>query len=156
MTKTGQSALYASLVVLVLAGAPDVARAAGPFQFHSLTPCRIVDTREAVGPKGGPALQSLVQRDFPVQGECGVPEGAEAASLNVTIVFPTNHGHLTIWPSGQAIPVASTVNFAPSDTAVANGAIVALSDNDFDLAVRAHVLNGGTVHLVLDVTGYFD
>jgi len=156
MTKTRHSALCAFLLLLGLAGAPDAARADGPFQFHSLTPCRIVDTRGPNGPKGGPALQSLVTRSFPIQGECGVPDGAAAVSLNVTIVFPTNHGHLTIWPSGQSLPVASTLNFAPSDTAVANGALVALSTADLDLSAQPHVLGNGTVHLVLDVTGYFD
>jgi hypothetical protein len=156
MTKAGQSALCASLVLLGLAWAPDAARAAGPFQFHSLTPCRIVDTRNPNGPKGGPVLQSNVRRDFPIQGECGVPDGASAVSLNVTAVFPTNLGWITIWPSGQALPGASTVNFAANDVAVANGAIVALSTQALDLSVLPHVSGSGVVHLVLDVTGYFD
>jgi hypothetical protein len=154
MIKAGRIALFTFIVALALA--PAAVWADGPFQFHSLTPCRIVDTRGPAGPKGAPALQSLTPRNFPIQGECGVPEGAEAVSLNVTIVHPTNHGHVTIWPSGQSLPVASTVNFAPNDVAVANGALVALSTEDFDLAVQAHVLGNGQVDLVLDVTGYFD
>ena len=68
MTKAGKSALCASLVLLGLAWAPDAARAAGPFQFHSLTPCRIVDTRNPNGPKGGPALQSNGAAGFPDPG----------------------------------------------------------------------------------------
>jgi hypothetical protein len=142
----------------------------GPFRFHSLTPCRIVDTR-VVGTtwvKGGaygPILTSGVERVFPVQGNCGVPAGARAATLNLTAVAPTNQGRLTAYPSGISTPEVSTINFPPGTTALANGAIVPLGDgvpcpagyvpDTCDLTVMPFVFGGGQVHLVLDVTGYF-
>lgn len=131
------------------------AMADGPFQFHSLTPCRIVDTRNANGPTGGPVLQSGNVRNFPVQGQCGVPVGAKAATVNVTVAGPTGAGHLTIFPSGGAVPLVSTLNFNAGEPALANGAIVPLSNAASDLGVSPFVLGNGQVHLILDVTGYF-
>ena len=77
--------------------ATSVADAAGPFQFFSVTPCRIVDTRNPVVPAGtgGPALASGSPRNFPIAGQCGVPS-ATAATLNVTLVSPTQDGFLSI------------------------------------------------------------
>ena len=65
---------------LVLAALPTqaFAQSAGPFQYHSLTPCRLADTRNPTGPSGGPILSDGVTRNFPVQGLCGVPVGAKA------------------------------------------------------------------------------
>jgi hypothetical protein len=121
-----------------------------------LTPCRLVDTRNPAGPSGGPALSAGATRDFPVQGQCGVPVGAKAAVLNVTAVSPSGQGHLRVFPSGTSLPNYSTVNFSGNDAAVANSAIVPLSTNASDLSVFAFLLAGsGNVHLVLDVTGYF-
>ena len=144
-----------SLLIIARPGGTD-----GPFQFHSLTPCRIVDTRlpnQVVG-EYGPVLASNVERMFPVQGNCGVPVGARAATLNVTAVAPTNQGRFTLYPSGITTPLVSTINFPPATTALANGAIVPLADQSVqpsDLAVMPLVVGGGQVHLVLDVTGYF-
>ena len=46
----------------------NTAEAAGPFQFFSVTPCRLVDTRGPVGVTGGPALAGNVTRSFPIPG----------------------------------------------------------------------------------------
>jgi hypothetical protein len=150
-----------ALGALALGYAPAPAHADGPFQFHSVTPCRIVDTRNApnsVGGgsgTGGPALSSTASRDFPIQGQCGVPVGAKAAVLNVTITQPTQDGHLTLWPSGTTKPLVSTLNFAAGEPAIANGAIVPLSTNPNDLSIQPGLAATGTVHVILDVTGYF-
>ena len=140
----------------------------GPYQFHSLTPCRIVDTRvtgTTVGKYGG-ILTSDVEKVYPVQGNCGVPVGAKAATLNVTAVMPTNQGRFTVYPSGISTPGVSTINFPPGTGALANGAIVPLSTgvacpagyvpSTCDFAVMPFVVGTGQVHLVLDVTGYFE
>jgi hypothetical protein len=149
--------LYAGLVVLGLAAlAPAAAMAAGPFQYHAITPCRVADTRGPNGVNGGPILfgNNPTPRNFQVQGVCGVPVGADAATLNVTIASPSSGGFLTLWPSGGAQPVVSTINFTTADSALANGAIIPLSTNTLDLSVFFG--GSGTVHLILDVTGYFD
>jgi len=167
-------------VVALLVGAGLVVTAApsrgdGPFQFHSLTPCRIVDTRNAFLTVGGygPALPATgstttdVARVFPVGGNCGVPLTAKAVTLNVTAVNPTNTGRFTVYPAGIATPTVSTINFPVGTSALANGAIVPLATApvacpagytpaNCDLAVMPFIVGGGSVHLVLDVTGYFE
>jgi hypothetical protein len=127
--------------------------------FHAVSPCRIADTRNANGPTGGPILQSGTERKFPVQGSCGVPVGAEAVTVNITAVSPTSQGRLTAYPSGITTPTISSINFPAGTTALANGAIVPLANQGAqpnDMAFMPFVLNNGQVHLVLDVTGYFE
>jgi hypothetical protein len=152
--------LGAVSAVLLTALLPAPARAAGPFQYFAVTPCRVVDTRKAVGTNGGPALTANTTRNFQIQGFCGVAVGAKAVTINVTIVSPnlsTSGGFVSLFPSGDSAHGVSTINFTNSDNALANGAIVPLSTNTNDLSAffNAYNLGSGTVHLVLDVTGYF-
>jgi len=138
---------------------PAAAQGAGPYQFHSLTPCRVADTRNAPGPSGGPILVDNATRMFPVQGICGVPVGAKAVTVNLTAVGPNGTGFLTMYPSGITRPVVSSLNFNSGEPALGNGAIVPLADQGsfpMDLSIFARVpVPSGTVHIVLDVTGYF-
>lgn len=143
---------------------------AGPFQYHSLTPCRVVDTRLAGGVVGhyGGILTSGVAKVYPLANNCLVSPTAKAVTVNVTAVAPSNQGRFTVYPSDIAVPTVSTINFPPGTTALANGAIVPLAATPVDcpagwdqpkcdLAVMPFVVPGtGTVHLVLDVTGYFE
>ena len=135
----------------------NTAEAAGPFQFFSVTPCRLVDTRGPVGVTGGPALAGNVTRSFPITGgTCGVPGTAAAAVLNVVVVAPTGGGHVTIWPYNTTMPVVSTINFDPNEPAIANGAIVPLAnDPNFQISTYLGSGVGTSAHLVIDVTGYF-
>jgi len=139
----------------------STASAAGPFQFFSVTPCRLADTRDPVGLTGGPALQSGVVRNLAVYGanarNCGISASAKAVALNVTVVTPNNFGYLTAFPYNTQLPVVSTINFATGEPALANGAIVPLTaDSNFQLAIYPFLAgNVGAVHLVLDITGYF-
>src|SRR5436309_6495048 len=134
---------------------PAAAQGAGPFQFHTLTPCRLVDTRNPNGPSGGPILASLATRSFPVQGLCGVPVGAKAVAINVTAVGPNGQGYITLFPSGGTQPLVSSLNYDAGEPALGNGGIVPLSANPQDLSVFAfcNVPSGGAVHMVLDEIG---
>ena len=124
----------------------------GPLQFYALTPCRVVDTRNPNGTNGGPALSSAAPRDFQIRGNCGVPVTAKAVSMNLTVTGASAGSWVTVWPSGQAQPFVSNINFDATTTALANGVIIGLSSNTNDLsAANAN----GTVHVILDITGYF-
>jgi hypothetical protein len=136
-----------------------VAQAGGPYQFYAVTPCRIVDTRGPTGTTGGPALSSGSPRNFPIDvapASCGIPNTAAAATLNVTMVGPTQDGFLKIWPFNTAKPLVSTINASAGEPAIANGAIVPLT---VDVASQISVAYGtavaGTCNVVIDVTGYF-
>jgi hypothetical protein len=153
-------AVLAAVVLLAALPAPAAAQGAGPYQYYSLTPCRIFDTRVTGGATGGaPILTNDTTRTFVVQGKCGVPVGAKAVSVNLTAVGPTAGGYLTLFPTGITRPVVSSLNYNAGEPAVGNGALVPLADQTThaeDLSVYTRVAAvGGTVHAVLDVTGYF-
>lgn len=118
----------------------------GPYSFFAITPCRAADTR------GGSPLGAGQQRNFAIRNVCGVPSTAAAVSINVTVVSATASSFLTVWPNGGARPNVSTINFTPADQALANGAIVGLGTTPSDLAVFN---SSGSVHVLIDVTGYF-
>ncbi len=141
------------------------AQGAGPYNFYSVTPCRLADTRGFgfSGLSGPPALSAGSPRNFPIAGLCGVPADAKAAALNVTVVSPALEGFIKIWPSNQSLPAVSTINFAAGEPAIANGAIVpmaldlqgnTIADPQISV-VYGTAVPGGTADLILDVTGFF-
>jgi hypothetical protein len=132
----------------------SAATAAGPLQFYSVAPCRVVDTRNAIGLTGGPALAAFQTRHFPMRGQCGIDSAAVAVSLNVTVVAPTASGYLTLWPSGTAQPIVSTINFVANDV-LANGAIVPLAAAMSNQELAVYNGGPGQTNIIVDVTGYF-
>ena len=75
-----------------------------PRVFVAVAPCRVVDTRNANGPYGGPALATNVARTFDIDnGGCGIPAGVDAYSLNFGGILPPADGFLTAWPTGSAL-----------------------------------------------------
>ena len=144
--------LRLTLFMLLLAVAGNALAQTGPYQYYTLTPCRIVDTRGANSTNGGPIFGSNSTRNFQIRGFCGVPTGAKAVSLNMTIVNATQSSFLTVWPSDVARPLVSMLNFEAADPSLANGVLVGLSTNTQDLSVYN---NFGNVHVIIDVMGYF-
>jgi len=121
----------------------------GGLYFYPLPPCRVLDTRNATGPLGGPALVPQQARTLPVLSGCGVPSTAQAYSLNATVVPSEPFGFLTIWPTGRPQPTVSTLN-AVTGTVVANAAIVPVGT-----AGSINVYGTNKAHLILDINGYF-
>ncbi len=127
--------------------------------YRKVTPCRIFDTREPGPQTTGIPLSSSALHAFRIQGDCGVPVGATAVTANVTVAGPTTLGDLRVFPAATAAPLASTINWSAGESAIANGAILPLSPvataSDKDLAVLVDTTGTGTVHLLIDITGYF-
>lgn len=118
--------------------------------YFALTPCRVVDTRT------GAPLQDGVPQTFALHGVCGIPATATSVVLNATVVAPTGAGDLTIYAGDVTPPAFSTLPF-PAGLTRALFAIVSLSsDAAGEVAVQPSVAGNGTVHLVLDVQGYFE
>lgn len=88
--------LVPTLVCALLAISVESTTLAQTLQFYTVTPCRIVDTRSANGPTGGPPLLANTSRDFPIVGFCGIPGTAKAAALNLAIINATAAGNLTV------------------------------------------------------------
>lgn len=115
--------------VLALA-APVLAQGQPPgLRYYALqTPCRIVDTRNAIPARrvadkevfsfvvatantpGAPGLSLTSQGGSPAG--CGVPIGAKAAFLNIVAVLPSTAGNLRGWPFATPQPFSSIINFA--------------------------------------------
>jgi hypothetical protein len=123
-------------------------------RFFTLTPCRLIDTRRPAGTYGGPALQGGAQRDFPIDGQCGIPADAVAVSANVTVAGPTGLGDLRIYPTGLPAPSASSINFNAGRTR-ANNVLMGLTSSPVgSMTVQCDIV-GGTTHFLFDVGGYF-
>ena len=133
-------------------GAPavKVSGAGAPGRFHSLPPARILDTREGIGASARP-LRGGETVSVDVTGVGGVPEtGVVAVAINVTATNPSRYGYVTVHPSGEPRPDASTLNFVTGKT-VPNMAIVKVGANGaVDLFNFA-----GTTDVLFDVAGYF-
>ena len=69
-----------------------------------------LDTRGASGPYGGPALAAGPDRTFTIANQCGIPSGAAAVAVNVTITNPSAAGYLTLYPPGVPMPAVSAIN----------------------------------------------
>jgi 6-phosphogluconolactonase (cycloisomerase 2 family) len=120
-------------------------------RFYTLTPCRVIDTRNAISPYGGPPLAGGTARTFVFLGQCGLPATAKAVSLNVTVTQPTAEGYLRLYPGNASLPSTSTINYRAGQTR-ANNAISGLGTSG-DLAVHCDQL--GNVQLIVDINGYF-
>jgi glucose/arabinose dehydrogenase/PKD repeat protein len=120
--------------------------------YFTVTPCRLVDTRNANGPFGGPALAANATRSFVATGQCGVPTGAQAIAANLTVVGPTSGGSLSAGPSGAPIASISAINFSAGQVRTNNAVVTLSASGGFDVFAG---LPSGSTHLVLDVLGYF-
>ena len=124
--------------------------AAAQTSFVPVTPCRLVDTRNATGQFGGPMLNGA--RSFPLlSNPCltGAPPTVAAYALNVTVVPQGPLMYLTIWPTGIPQPVVSTLNAWTGDV-TANAATVTAGTNG-----AVSVFASNPTHLILDINGYY-
>ena len=138
-------------VIIDINGYASDASSSNGLAFYPLTPCRIADTREPEkGLLGGPSLAAQSERDFPIDGGvCGMPDVAEAYSLNFAAVPKGPLGYLTAWPKGQTQPVVASLN-AVTGTVTANAVLVPSGANG-DISVFAT----NATDLVIDTNGYF-
>ena len=120
--------------------------------YVSLTPTRILDTRNGTGGLLG-AFTSHVARTFGVAGRGGVPTSAIAVTGNLTVTGQTSFGYLYIGRVATNDPTSSTLNFPLGDDR-ANGVTVALGGGG-TLSVTYVAVPGASAQVIFDVTGYF-
>ena len=125
-----------------------------PLVFVGLTPCRVMETRVGQGQTGAfgpPTMSGGSSRTVPIPTHptCAVPGTAKAYSFNVTVVPQGPLGFLTIWPTGSAQPLVSTLN-APDGNVTANAAIVPAGTSG---SVNIYVTN--TTDVIVDINGYY-
>jgi uncharacterized repeat protein (TIGR01451 family) len=120
--------------------------ALGPMDFYTLPPCRLLDTRDSS------PLSAAVPRNIPVTGACGIPPTARSVAANVTVIGPSGAGHVMLYPAGTSSFGTSTLNFSAGQVR-ANSSILALKNGAVD--AQAIFSGGGSVQMVIDVSGYF-
>lgn len=127
--------------------------------YTPLTPCRIVDTRLVGGPIATNSMRSFVAytaTDFAAQGgdatNCNIPENVSALTVKVTASNPLHNGYLTVFPSNEARPLASSLNYiANVDTS--NESHFRLCRPSCPTQFSVYTLFQSNV--VIDVNGYF-
>jgi hypothetical protein len=130
--------------------------------FTPVTPCRMVDTRNALGPFTGgqtrtfdfdglTAAATTYAQQGGVATSCNLPYGtATAAALNITVTNTATAGYLSAWGKGTQ-PNASVLNWFAGET-IANTTIVPIvpgQGTDFSIFAST-----GT-DVVIDVVGYY-
>jgi ribosomal protein S8E len=134
--------------------------------FTPVTPCRILDTRNA-GSKSG-ILQANTVRGFwgwnntfaPQGGSatgCGTLESTNTAAVlvNFTVATPVTGGYITAYPGNVADvdkPLAATVNFT-AGSVIGNNATVKL--NQTNTGDDFKIYSTSNVHVVADIVGYY-
>jgi uncharacterized repeat protein (TIGR01451 family) len=120
----------------------------GSFFFG--TQCRAVDTRS------GSPLQNGVPRTFALHGVCGIPVTAKAVVVNITVLSATGNGDLTVYAADATPPAITLMPFRANITR-GQFFITQLSlDAAGEVAIQASVAGNGTVHVLIDVMGYFE
>jgi hypothetical protein len=160
-----RAVLAAALVALTLSGysiAQDVPESPTPdraLSFYVLDqPLRLLDTRVVdpcpVRPCGLP-IQDGEARYIQAQLNASIPPGARAVVVTLTAVDATSNGRLVLYNPQAGLPAVTSLSFGPglASSAGATSALGVLPHPD--LAVWARVSGGGTVHVIIDVVGYF-
>jgi hypothetical protein len=121
------------------------------YEFFTVAPCRVVDTRlQPDGSQPQPLTADAPRPFVVVGGSCGVPTTAAVAVVNVTAAGSNAAGHLAAYATGQAGSSTSVLNFAAGAVRANNAALRIGADGSVTV-----VAVGATVHLVIDVVGYY-
>ena len=85
---------------------------------------------------------------MPVADRAGIPAGASAVVLNVTVDQSAEAGFVTVFPPDGGRPNASNLNYVAGQT-VPNAVIARLGSGG-----TVCLFNSGATHLVVDVAAY--
>jgi uncharacterized repeat protein (TIGR03803 family) len=120
-----------------------------PTSLYTATPCRQLDTRT-----GGVPIAAYSTLTVPLIGApCSIPSTARSVSVNVTVTQQTWSGDLTVYPADQARPGTTTLSFSAGRTRANNAFLFLSSDGLGDVTIFNN--SSGSVHLIIDVNGYF-
>ena len=129
------------------------ASAASDLATTTITPVRILDTREGAAALAGSKVPwgALETRTVEAAGLGTIPADAVGVVVNVTVLNATAPDtFLTLFPTGTSMPNASTINPQPNEVAF-NAATVLLGGDDGTFEIYNY---SGTVDVIIDVTAY--
>lgn len=147
---SGETHIIADLVGYF--GAPDDASGA---LHRSISPARVLDTREGLGLEGGTPAKVGAQQSItlPLAERGGLPAAGQFSSviLNVTAVSGSQVSHVRVYPGDQpSPPFASSLNFNAGQTIANLVTVRTAADGTVKLYSQS-----GDVDLVADVVGYY-
>ena len=161
-TLTGFTPAHATGSVSVVVTNPDAQSATrvNAFQYvdgtgyFAIAPCRVLDTRNANGPLGGPVLSGDgAKRVFVIAGSCGISPSAKAVSANLTVTGGSTSGTLVVFPGNVTPSGTSTLSFPAGATRANNATLTLSTDGSGSIIVENDAT--GTVQLIVDVNGYY-
>ena len=118
----------------------------------TISPVRIVDTRPGAGSLGGTKVPwgALETRTVEAAGLGSIPDDAVGVVVNVTALNATApETFLTLFPTGSAMPNASTLNPSPNEVSFNAATVLLGPDGTFEIYNYS-----GTVDVIIDVTAY--
>ena len=124
--------------------------------FHTLTPCRLFDTRESTGSSAAwPVLDPGETRTFTVGTRCSLTSSTiRSLSVNQTVTAPSADGEIVLYRGDMpSPPITRSLSYRTGKTR-ANNILLELS-RDGDGTFKIHNRSTGSVHFILDVSGYF-
>jgi len=116
--------------------------------FYTITPCRLLDTRTQ---QAGPIPSGTV-REVAVSG-CAIPSSATTLAINITSVGSTSSGDLAVYAVEPPTVSNSVLSFGLGVTR-ANNALAPISATG-TLKIKPNLTAQATMHVVVDVVGYF-
>ena len=122
--------------------------------LHPLPRCRLLDTTATPGPWGGPALARRVSRVVVAAGRCGVPARARALRATVRVLGARRSGALQIFAADAAPASGERLAFTPPRTRFPGVRVPLAASGSGAFALRA--ASGGPVHVVIEVSGWYE
>jgi hypothetical protein len=116
---------------------------------------RCYDSRVGSPPAGGTKgkITSAATRQIDTtNNSTGVPAGATAVLVNLTVANTSVAGFLALFKGGIAWPGTSSINWDHAGQAIANLAVVAL---DPTAKIAAYCTAGASCDFIIDVIGYY-
>ena len=130
-----------------------------PADFVGIQPVRVLDTRgngqtvgvPAAAPIGADKAIEVQIAGYKVGDQVLIPDNATSVAINVTIDGDaTSKSFLTVWPTGDPRPLASTNNAEPGFVSPVSALMKIGEDGKISVYNQA-----GAVNVIIDVTGFF-
>ncbi|HEV8693198.1 MAG TPA: hypothetical protein VGQ93_03280 [Lysobacter sp.] len=155
-----QATVHSFPTASAAAASADTGVGAQNLLYTLVTPCRLADTRTIAR-----RIEANETRVFNATGYlsaqggstaagadgCHIPTEAAAITVNIIAVSPAQTGYITVFPTGAARPLASSLNYRQGDV-VGNEIIARLSSDGWE---TFSVYSNAATHVVIDVVGYF-
>ncbi len=121
--------------------------------YYPISPTRVVDTRDGTGsylgvPRG--ALKTGGTIHMKVSTDVIPGTHASAVVLNVTVLGSKSNGFLTVYPTGQTRPTASSLNYTAGWTGANSVTVGTGASHSVDIYSSA-----GNPQVIVDIVGFF-